>query len=286
MREHDVGDVGDGFFALGVLGVDVVEEADAALGLGGAEVVLDDDAGAGAVDEGGAAFHAREEGAADEPAGFVVFGDVEGDGVGFLEEFGERDERDAQLGGLVGGKEGVVAEEFGVEAGEALGDEAADVAQAHDADGLAGELGAHEILLFPAAGAAGGVGGDDVAVVGEEERDDFLGDGVGVGAGGVHDVNAFLAGVADVDGVVAGAGSDDDAEGGGGVDEGGVDFFAADDEGVGVGVVLEDLGEVATGELDDGIAAVGFEKLLGDGVEGGGDDDFFHGADLGLLNRF
>ncbi len=65
----------------------------------------------------------------------------------------------------------------------------------------------------------------DGAHVGEDEGDDLLGDGIGIGAGGVHDIDAALACVLGVDGVVAGACADDDLEIGECVDCCGINDF-------------------------------------------------------------
>ena len=122
---------------------------------------------------------------------------------------------------------------------------------------------------------------DDVAEVGENEGDDLLGDGVGVGARGVHHVDAALAGVLRVDRVVARAGADDDLQVGQAVDELGRDDLAADDQGVGVGIGGDNLLDGRLRVLDDRVVAVLREDLRGDSVEFRGYQDFFHASSTG-----
>ena len=58
-----------------------------------------------------------------------------------------------------------------------------------------------------------------------------------------------------------------------GVDLGG-DLFATNEEGVGVGVLRGEGGEIRAIVLYDGIVAVGFEQFFGDGIEPGRDQYF------------
>lgn len=85
----------------------------------------------------------------------------------------------------------------------------------------------------------------------------------------------------EVDIVVTGAGADDDLEAWGGIDHFCGNGFGANDDGVGVGVGGEEAGGVFVFGVEDGVAAVGFEVFTGDGVEGGWDEDFFHGGHFG-----
>ncbi len=61
------------------------------------------------------------------------------------------DARDAQLGGLLGRKERIVTENAHLKGERPLGDFLADAAQADDAQGLVGELRAHERFAVPLA---------------------------------------------------------------------------------------------------------------------------------------
>lgn len=178
VREHDIGDIGDRFWAGGVFGVDIVEEADMALCSSGTEGVFIEDTSAGAIDEDGAWFHEGEEGGIDHTFRLVIFGDMEGDVVGLGEEVTDGEEGNAEGVCFFLGEEGVAAEEFDIEPLQASSDEPADIAEADDADDFAGDFPPHKFFLFPLTGAAGEVSGDDVAGVGEEEGEDFFCDGV------------------------------------------------------------------------------------------------------------
>ena len=217
---------------------------------------------------------------------------MQGDDVGLREDFLDGAELGAEVGGQVGGQDRVVGEDLHVEAGETLDEQAADVAEAEDADGLAGELTAHEALLLPFAGAGGLVGGDELAVGGEDQGDDFFRDGVGVRARGVHDVDAELACVADVDVVETGAGADDQLQVLQSVHDLGRDLLAADDDRGGVGVLGGQIGQLHVRVLDHG-ETVFAQDFFNDLVEFGGNEDFSHAcllvrmhARLRLLQKF
>ena len=61
------------------------------------------------------------------------------------------DARDAELGGLLGGEERIVAEDAHLKGEGPLGDFLADAAEADDAEGFVGELRAHEGFAVPLA---------------------------------------------------------------------------------------------------------------------------------------
>ena len=188
------------------------------------------------------------------------------------------------MGGQVGGQDRVVGEDLHVEPREAFDEQAADVAEAEDADGLAGQFAAHEALLLPFAGTGGLVGGDELAVGGEDQGDDFFRDRVGVRARGVHDVDAELAGVADVDVVETGASADDELQVLQSVHDLGRDLLAADDDRGGVGVLSCQIGQLHVRVLDHG-EAVFAQDFFNDLVEFGGNEDFSHGCLLVRLSR-
>src|SRR5262249_35633687 len=79
------------------------------------------------------------------------------------------DDLDAELGGR-SGRERVVADEAHVEGGGAFGDLAADAAQADDAERLAGELAADELVALPLAAGRAGVGGGGEAAGGTRRQ--------------------------------------------------------------------------------------------------------------------
>ena len=118
-----------------------------------------------------------------------------------------------------------------VEADGPAGDLAADAAQADDAERLAGDLRADELVAVPLAGLHRRVGGRDVAGEGEQQGDGVLGGRDGVAARGVHDDDALARGGGDVDVVDADAGADDAAELAGVVEQLGGDAGAGADDG-------------------------------------------------------
>ena len=176
-----------------------------------------------------------------------------------------RDGLDAELGGLLGGDERVEPDHLHVEADGAAGDLAADAAEADDAERLAGDLGAEELVAVPLAGLHGGVGGGDVAGQGEQQGDGVLGGRDGVAARGVHDDDAPARGGGDVDVVDADAGADDAAELAGIVEQVGGEAGAGADDGAVGGA--EGGGEV--GALEAGSVVEVDAGLLED-VEAGG----------------
>jgi hypothetical protein len=157
----------------------------------------------------------------------------------------------------------------------AFGDQAADVAKADDAHGLAGDLAAHVVLLLPAAGARRTVGLHDVARVGQHHGDDLFGDAVGVRARRVHHVHAFFAGVFGVDRVKTRAGAHDHLELRQRVDDCGRHLLAAHDQGGGVGVRLDLLVEGRLRVLHHVVSAVRLQDLGGHGVQLGRNQNFF-----------
>ena len=112
--------------------------------------------------------------------------------------------------------------------------------------------------------------------ISQHERDHFFGDGVGVGTGRVHDIDFSLPGVFGVDGVVTGSGSDDDFELGQGVNQLLINFFAPDNERIGVGMLRGEGVEFGLGVLYHGVISVGFKEFFGNRVEFGRDQYFFH----------
>src|SRR5699024_8568529 len=124
----------------------------------------------------------------------------------------ELDDACAELGGAGVVDVGVVGQERHAEGAQALGDELADAAEAHHADGLLQQLHAGELLALPAAGLNGGVGAAEVPQRGEDKRDRELRGGDDVGGRGVDDHDARGGGAGDVDVVQAHAGAGDDTK--------------------------------------------------------------------------
>ena len=193
---------------------------------------VDDFATAG-VDEVGGGFHLDEGGGGDEVmveiVGLVV--DVDGEDVGAGEEFVFGDGG----GGVV--EEGGDVEEVVVEDGHLHGvgdfaDAAADIAHAEDGEGFAGEFEAAEFFAVGVEGFVGdGVGEvDEGAAEVEEEVEDVLADGAGVGGGSGEDLDVAGGAGGLVDVVEADAGAADDFEQGGVGEEGGVDLGVGADD--------------------------------------------------------
>ena len=106
------------------------------------------------------------------------------------------------------------------------GDQLADPAQPHHADGLAENLGARERRPLPGVFAQRGVGRRDLAGRGQQQRQRVLGGAVDIRRRGVDHQHTALGGGVDVDVVQADPGAGDDLELGGrgqhlGVDRGG-----------------------------------------------------------------
>ena len=179
------------------------------------------------------------------------------------------------LSARAGREDRVVPENFHFEAGEPFDQQLADVAEPEDADGLAGQLAAHEFALLPFAGAGGDIRRNEVAAGGEDHRDHLFGDGVGVRSGGVHHIDVALAGVLDVDGVEAGSGADDQLELRQLVDDLRGDLFTADDQHFRIAVGLDEIGE-GSGAVEHHLVAALGEKLGGKFVEFSGNQNLAH----------
>jgi hypothetical protein len=137
-------------------------------------------------------------------------------------------------------QEGVVGDDLHLQAQSAVGDDAADVAGADQAEGLGVELHAHEAVLLPLAGLGGDVGGGQLAGQGEHHGDGVLGGGDRVAERGVHHDDALGRGRRDVDIVDADAGAGDDLQLAGGGDDVLVELGARAD---GDAVIVADHGD-------------------------------------------
>ena len=123
----------------------------------------------------------------------------------------------AQVPGGINGDVGVVAVDLHAQRNGAVGHAGADGTQTDDAQRLALDLVAHELLfaLFHAFGQSGVArkalrplgGGGHIAAAGNEHPDDQLSHGVGVGTGGVEDHDALLAAAVQRDVVHTGTGA-------------------------------------------------------------------------------
>ena len=121
--------------------------------------------------------------------------------IGSGEECCEVAEFHVHIAGALARNHRVVAQQIDVETGQSSGHEPANVAQADDANCFFGELATGEFLLFPLARPGRGISGNDVSAIGEHKGYDLLGDGIGIGPGGVHHVDRSATGVLCIDGV-------------------------------------------------------------------------------------
>ena len=143
----------------------------------------------------------------------------------------------AQIPRSIDGDVGVVAVDLHAQLDGTVGDAGADGTQTDDAEGLALDLVAHELLLaLLYALCHGGISGKalrplgsggHVAAACDEHSDDQLGHGVGVGAGGVEDHDALLTAPVEGDVVNACTGAGDGQQT---VVEGSVQQVSAADE--------------------------------------------------------
>ncbi len=202
---------------------------------------------------------------------------MQGDEVGAGQQLIELDLFDAELLGALGRQEGIVGHDLHLQAKRPVGDDAADVAGADQAQRLGVELDAHEAVLLPLAGLGGGVGGGHLAGQREHHGDGVLGGGDRVAEGGVHHHDPSGGGGWDVDVVDADAGAADDLEARGRGDDVLVGLgVGADDQ----AVVIADHGDQLVfreAGLDVGVDAALAEDLDGGGAEGVGDEDAGHG---------
>ena len=134
---------------------------------------------------------------------------MKGDEVGAGEQVVKLDLLDADLGGALGAQERIVGDHAHLEPQAAGGGDRADVAATDHAEGLAGELDAHEPVLLPLAGLGGEVGGRELAGEREHEGDRVLGGGDRVAERRVHHDDATGGGGRDVDVVHADPGAAD-----------------------------------------------------------------------------
>ena len=95
---------------------------------------------------------------------------------------------------------------------------------------------------------------------GEHHGDHFFGHAVGVGAGGVHNINLFLAGIFGVNGVKTGTGTHHEFQVGQSVDFRGGDLFAADDQHFGITVGGDQVGDRGVGILHN-VVILGGKQL-------------------------
>ena len=199
---------------------------------------------------------------------------MERDHVGPGQQIVELDQVDLELLGGFGGEKRIVGEHPHPEAAAATGHLATDPAEAHDAEGLALELGPDERLPLPFPAADARVGGRHPSAQRQQQRPRVLGGGGRVGTRRVHDQDPAIGGGVDVDVVESHAGAADDPEPLGAIEELGVDRRpAADDQRVGVADRAHErvpLDAPRRENLDVGLGREALEAGLGERV---GDQD-------------
>ena len=182
---------------------------------GGHHVGLDHQLAAGAVDDAHAVLHLLEGVGVDDVAGRIGERRMQRNEVGAGEQVVQLHLLDAEVLGPLRGEIRIEGDDLHLEAERPVGDDRADVAATDDAEGLGGELHAHEAVLLPFAGLGRGVGGRDVAGEREHHGDGVLGGGDRVAERRVHDDHAAGGGFLHVDVVDADAGAADHLEVGG-----------------------------------------------------------------------
>ena len=210
--EHDVGS-GTKLAVLGEgLGLENIEAggADLAALKGGNEGLLVDDAAAGAIDDADALLALREGGLVDHVVGLVGQRHVDRDVVGGSQKGVERYGLHLHGGGASGREIGIVSEDLHAEGLGALGDLAADTAEADDADVLPEQLDAAERLAIPVAGLHGCRALRDRTGAAEDVGKGELGGRDRVATRGIHDDDAALGGGINIHVVHADAGAADD----------------------------------------------------------------------------
>ena len=151
------------------------------------EIGLDDQAAARAVDDAHAVLHPRNRSRVDDATRLVGHRRVQGDEVGAGEKIIELDLLDAQFFGALVRQERVEGDDVHLQANAARGDDGTDIAAADHAQRLAGDLDAHEAVLFPFAGMGRGIGLRNLARQREDHGDGMLGGGDRVAERRVHD---------------------------------------------------------------------------------------------------
>ena len=157
---------------------------------GGNEIGVFNELAAGAVNDADALRHLCDCLRVDDAGCLRREANVEREVVRPCDKFVERDQLDAGLARYGRGDEGIAADEFEAESASTPGDFKADAAEAENAEGLAAQLRALQVLLVPLACVHGGVGGGELARESQHEPNGEFGDGNRICSGRVHDDDA------------------------------------------------------------------------------------------------
>ena len=154
---------------------------------------------------------------------------MDGDEIGFGQDLFQCAGLDAHAGDIFRRDERIEADHAHHQSGGAFGDDAADVAEADDADGLVAELDADKFIALPLAALERGRRLGNMARHGHHQRNGMLAGGNVVAAGGVHDDDTALGSGVGVDVFIAHAGAANDLQIGCRFDQLGGDLGAAAD---------------------------------------------------------
>ncbi len=200
--------------------------------------VLVDEFAAGGVDDPQARLALRQTGSAEEVPRLGRRRKVEADVVGDLAHAVEGEQLDAERGRDGLGDERVVRDNIHAERAPARRDFLPDASEAAEAERLAPQLGAGQLLLVPDPALHGRVGGRHRAGQRQHQRQRVFSDAHAVAAGGVHDEDAAGAGRGQIDVVDPGSGAGNYPKFWRCSEQTFVDFSrAADDERVSVGQI-------------------------------------------------
>ena len=146
------------------------------------------------------------------------------------------------MGALHAAQERIERDDPHPQSDAARGDDRADISAADDAERLAGQLDAHEAVLFPFSRLGRDISARDLAGERKHERDGMLGGGDRIAERRVHHDDAASGGGGNVDVVDADAGAADNSQFGRALEQLGRDLRGgADGETV---IVADDLGEL------------------------------------------
>jgi hypothetical protein len=164
------------------------------------------------VDDPDALLHPREARIVEHALRFRCRRQVQREVIGRHAQFIHGHQLDADAGRDVARDERVVRDDAHPERAGALRDLLADAAEAGNAEGLALQFEAGELLLFPLSGLHRLIGGGDGTGQRQHQAERMLGDADAVGAWRVDDEDAAAAGGRHVDVVHTRSGASDDAE--------------------------------------------------------------------------
>ena len=205
-----------------------------------------------------------------------VFRDVESNVIALREKVFQTDQPGTDTRGGFFGKNRVEGENFALETAKAFGNQLADGAEADDTDGFTGNFPAHEFGLFPFTSAGGSIGGNQMTGISEHERNDLFSNGIGISAGSIHHIDFALPRIFRVDRVVPCTGTDNHLESRQCIDQFRGYLLAANNKCIGVGMLCRKSHKLSLSVLYNGITPVSLKKLLGNCVEFGWNQYFFH----------